>query len=266
MTSSSVLQADDQQIAKMLELVKFADTVELKVTVPDIDHRPALEALGIDVLDAELRQVVFFDTPDLKLNRSGVVVRARRTRRGGDTVIKLRPVVPAELPNKLRRSGSFNVEVDAMPGALVCSASLKGNVENADVKKAMMGELPIRKLFTPEQRSLYKEHAPKGLDLDSLTHLGPINVAKSKFTPPRFKRFLVAEAWFYPDGYRILELSTKCTPNEAFQVLAEARAFLTQCGIRLNGKQETKTRKALEYFSHRSIRKKQSTNKSSKAA
>src|SRR5262245_5172873 len=117
--TSSITQADDHQIAKMLDLVKDADTVELKLTVPDTDHRSTIDALGIDVLDAELRQVVFFDTPDLKLHSNGVVVRARRIRAGGDTVIKLRPVVPADLPNKLRRSGSFNVEVDAMPGALV---------------------------------------------------------------------------------------------------------------------------------------------------
>src|SRR6185369_6712263 len=131
--TSSFIQANDHQIAKMLDLVKVADSVELKVTVPDTDHRSAIDALDIDVLDAELRQVVFFDTPDLKLNRSGVLVRARRMRTGGDTVIKLRPVVPADLPNKLRRSGSFNVEVDAMPGALVCSASLKGKVDNSTV-------------------------------------------------------------------------------------------------------------------------------------
>ena len=32
--------------------------------------------------------------------------------------------------------------------------------------------------------------------------------------------------WLYPDGSRILELSTKCAPAEAFQVAAETRAFL----------------------------------------
>jgi inorganic triphosphatase YgiF len=35
-------------------------------------------ALGLDALDAQIRQVFFFDTPDLDLNRAGVVVRARR--------------------------------------------------------------------------------------------------------------------------------------------------------------------------------------------
>ena len=39
-----------------------------------------------------------FDTPDLRLNKQGVVVRARRVQgRGDDTVVKLRPIVPGEL-------------------------------------------------------------------------------------------------------------------------------------------------------------------------
>jgi hypothetical protein len=55
--------------------------------------------------------------------------------------------------------------------------------------------------------------------------------------------------WLYPDGSRILELSTKCAPTEAFQVAAEARAFLAKRGVELGGEQETKTRKALDFFS-----------------
>jgi hypothetical protein len=60
---------------------------------------------------------------------------------------------------------------------------------------------------------------------------------------------LVAELWVYPDGSRILELSTKCAPSEALQVAAEARAFLMGRGVDLGGEQETKTRAALEFFS-----------------
>ena len=72
---------------------------------------------------------------------------------------------------------------------------------------------------------------------------------KLKFEPKGFGRPLVAEMWLYPDSSRILELSTKCPPSEAFQTAAEARAFLTERGVDLSGEQETKTRKALEYFS-----------------
>jgi hypothetical protein len=59
---------------------------------------------------------------------------------------------------------------------------------------------------------------------------------------------MVAELWFYPDGSRILELSTKALPSEGFQVAAEARAYLSTKGVDLSGEQQTKTRTALEYF------------------
>ena len=49
----------------------------------------------MDPLGAQIRQVFFFDTPDLALENAGVVVRARRVQgKGDDSVVKLRPVVP----------------------------------------------------------------------------------------------------------------------------------------------------------------------------
>ena len=81
----------------------------------------------MDPMDAFMRQVFFFDTPTLDLDRAGVVVRARRTQgKPDDSVVKLRPVVPAELPAEVREHKSFGVEVDALPGGFVCSGSFKG--------------------------------------------------------------------------------------------------------------------------------------------
>ena len=64
---------------------------------------------------------------------------------------------------------------------------------------------------------------------------------------------MVAEMWLYPDNSRILELSTKCAPSEAFDTAAQARAFLTERGVDLDAPQETKTRKALNYFSRQLV-------------
>jgi hypothetical protein len=125
--SSEAPRLSDTELAEVLALTKDADLVELKLTVPDPERRATVNALGIDALDAQIRQVFFFDTPDLVLNQHGVVVRARRVqRRGDDSVIKLRPVVPNDLPEELRKSKNLVVEVDAMPGGYVCSASMKG--------------------------------------------------------------------------------------------------------------------------------------------
>ena len=239
----------DVDAATMLALIKDSDSVELKLTVPEHDHRSTVVSLGMDPLDAQIRQVFFFDTPNLTLDQHGLVVRARRVQgKGDDSVVKLRPVVPAELPADLRKSASFGVEVDAIPGGFVCSGSLKGVPAKSDVRSAALGKQPLHKLFSKEQRHLFAAHAPEGMELDDLTVLGPIFVLKLKFTPEALGRGLVAEMWLYPDGSRILELSTKCAPSEAFQVAAEARAYLATHGVDLSGEQQTKTRKALEFF------------------
>jgi len=237
----------DDQLAELLSLIEGADSVELKLTIPDAERRATIEALGLDALDAHLRQVFFFETPGLDLNGAGLVVRARRSQgRPDDSVVKLRPVVPAELPPELRAEDLFGVEVDAMPGGFVCSASFKG--ETRGVKEAAAGERPIGKLFSGEQRAFYAEHAPEGIALDDLTVMGPITVLKLKTSPEGYARKLVGELWFYPDGSRILELSTKCKPQEAFDVAARTRAYLAGRGVDLGGEQETKTRTALDFF------------------
>jgi hypothetical protein len=240
----------DESLVELLALMRDADSVELKLTVPEGSQRSAIAALGLDPLDAQIRQVFFFDTPELALDGAGVVVRARRVQgKGEDTVVKLRPVVPDRLPPDLRRSPGFFVEVDAMPGGFVCSASLKGRLAAGCVIPAVTAERPPRKLFSKEQRRFFAGHAPDGIGLDDLSVLGPIFVLKLKSPLGEGARRLVTELWLYPDGSRILELSTKCGTDEAFQVAAEVRATLAERGVDLSGEQHTKTRKALEFFS-----------------
>jgi len=248
-TTKRLSDLSGQELSELLALVGSSDSVELKLTIPEGAQRPVVAALGLDPLAGQIRQVFFFDTPELALNGNGVVVRARRVQgRTGDTVVKLRPVVPAELPDDLRRSGSLTVEVDAMPGGYVCSATLKAKAANEEIHVAVTGGRRVSKLFTKEQRAFLAAHAPEGVALDDLAVLGPIFVLKVRFQPPGIDRRFVAELWLYPDGSRILELSTKCLPGEAFQVAIETRAYLEGLGIDVWGEQMTKTKTALEFF------------------
>jgi len=238
-----------EELVRLLALIKESDSVELKLTVPEGRQRSTVLALGMDPLEAQVRQVVFFDTPDLALDAHGVVVRARRVQgKGDDSVVKLRPVVPDQMPEELRRSPAFRVEVDALPGGFVCSATMKGAVRTGAVRSALTSDFPVRKLFSKEQRRFFAEHAPDGVGMDDLSVLGPIFVLKLRFTPEELGRRLVAEMWLYPDGSHVLELSTRCATGEAFQVAAETRAFLAGRGVDVSGEQQTKTRKALSIF------------------
>ena len=238
-----------KEALELRKLVKGSDSIELKLTVPETSYRSGAAALGVDPLDAQIRQVFFFDTPDLALNKAGVVVRARRVQaKGDDSVIKLRPVVPADLPPELRALPDFVVELDALPGGYVCSASLKG-VPRTSVRETVAGKGPLRKLFSKDQRSFFAEHAPDGLSIDDLDVLGPIFVLKLKLSPKAFGRRLVAEMWLYPDGTRIVELSTKCLPGEGIDVAEQLLDFLASKDIPTDAAQETKTKTALEFFS-----------------
>jgi len=251
-TATKQKNLTQEQLEEVLGLIKGSDSVELKLTVPESEQGSAVRSLGMDALDAQIRQAFFLDTPDLRLNQVGVVVRARRVQgRQADTVVKLRPVVPEELPAQFRDSRNMKVEVDAMPGGFVCSASMKAKSENDLVKDAVAGKRKISSLYTKEQRAFYKAHAPEGLSMDDLTVLGPIFLLKLKFAPEGYERVLVAELWMYPDGSRLLELSTTCPPADAFEVAIATRAFLGRAGIDLSGAQETKTKRALEFYAKR---------------
>jgi hypothetical protein len=117
----------------------------------------------MDPLESQIRLVSFFDTPDLALDRHGIVVRARRVQgRGDDSVIKLRPVQPKELKAQLRRSPDMVVELDAMPGGYVCSATLKNRLGTNDVKRALAASVPLRKLFSKLAARVLRRARPGG--------------------------------------------------------------------------------------------------------
>ena len=245
----AVEEMSGAQLVEVITLMKGSDSVELKQTIRGSNLLDSGEALGFDAIEAEIRQIVFFDTADLALHRVGVVVRARRIQGGdGDTVIKLRPLDPSDVSEDVRSSKHFGIETDVMPGGFVCSGSMKGETTAKAVHKVLDRRDPIKGLFSKEQRRFFKAHGPEGVKLNDLEVLGPIFVLKLKTESGEMDRKIVAEVWFYPNGSTVFELSTKSDPQEAFQVAAEWKAELITHGVDLTAEQATKTKTALEYF------------------
>ena len=253
MAAATQTRLSDAQLGELLTLLKGVDTVELKLTLEPGTGRAAVAALDLDPLDAQIRQVFFFDTPDLALNKQGLVVRARRVQgKGDDTVVKLRPVAPRRplagapaLP-RLQRRGRRDA------GRVRLLRVDEGRRARAGrAYHARRGAPAAQALHEGAARVLQGARAYEGMELDDLAVLGPVFVLKVKTLPAHFPRKLVAELWLYPDNSRIIELSAKCAPAEAFQAAAELRAFLAEHGVEPGEAQETKTRRALDYFSER---------------
>jgi hypothetical protein len=236
----------DGEHPELLDLLEGSESVKLKLSVPESGRFSAAEALGMDPLDAHVRLVHFFDTPELTLLEHGVVLRARRLHGNReDARLTLRHVTPRALSRPLRRSPSGSVEVGAVPGGAVCTTGIKGRPRAGDLARVAAGELPVHALFAKEQRDAYRAHVPAGPALDDLVLLGPVVVLKLKYTPDVLGRRLVGELWHLPGGEQVLELATRCHPEEALQAVAGTRAFLERYGVDATGGPDP-SRRALE--------------------
>src|SRR5262245_66617174 len=105
------IQVSGEELERLLGLLRGSNSVEIKITIPESSRYATLEALKVDPLEAGVRQVFFFDTPELTLNKAGIVVRARRIQdAAADTTVKLRPVGADELPKHLRKAPASATE------------------------------------------------------------------------------------------------------------------------------------------------------------
>jgi hypothetical protein len=136
--SAELLLLSKTEVEELSALMAQVDSVELKLMVPHGERRSTLDALDSDLLEAELRHVYFFDTPELALYQGGVIVRGRD--RPGDSVVKLRPIDPATLESSLRAAKRFRVEVDATPRGYVCSASYRRSLAPEDLRAWWRGD------------------------------------------------------------------------------------------------------------------------------
>ena len=175
---------------------------------------PPSQALGLDPLQAQIRagRLLRHAGPGAQPGRprgAGAAASraARRRLRRQAAPGRARPAV-----RELRRRPSFGVEVDALPGGFVCSALVQGRARTTRSGRGSAASGRSQAVHQGAARVLRRRTRPTGIALDDLATLGPIFVLKLEVrsADEASIRRLVAELWLYPDGSRILELSTKC--------------------------------------------------------
>lgn len=241
-------------LAQMLMDLEGVPSIELKMNVERQQAMAVRQALArdLDVMQGSLRECCFFDTPDLDLFSHGVVVRARRTQgKDDDTAIKLRPAGPKDLSPAVLASSNLKIEMDVTTTSYVISSALRGVRPAGAVRATLHEGKSLEKLFSKEQRAFYAEHAPEGIGWADLKPIGPILVVFIKYYPEGFPVRMTVEQWHYPGDLPVVELSFKTTRSGLLDVVPAARTWFEDRGIELtpHGKQEPKTRKALEFFS-----------------
>jgi uncharacterized protein YjbK len=227
--------------------IEGSDKVEIKITVAKKDEARAYETLEIERREAARRSIYFFDTPDLAMNKAGIVLRARAIEDDDhDSVVKIRPVNPQEVDEKWRDTEGFKIEADAVGDKVVMSASLKAKQKKNAIDKVADGKDNISDLFSKSQKKFLDEFHDGPLELDDLAVLGPVRTLRADIERAALAYELTAEYWTLPNDSHLLELSIKCPPEEAVVAREVFQAFLAGHGLDPNGAQATKTNLALK--------------------
>lgn len=243
-----VWQLAGPEIDRMLALVQEIGRAELKVMVSESSHDAVCEALRADPGRAQPRHVYYLDNEDLALRRHGLLVRIRSgAGRPGDSVVKLRPLVPGAVPAGVRRSGDFTAEVDLTPGGFVCSGSLKTSLGVRDVDRIVARGRKLHTLFSPMQNDLLAKHAPE-VSVDKLSVFGPVDVRRIRLQPDGLGHSMELQQWNYPDGTTLLELSTRSTADQLLPVTTRTARFLERHEIRRSAPRPTKADTTLDFF------------------
>ena len=184
--------------------------------------------------------------------KRGLVVRARHVQgREHDSVVKSRPVDPATLRKQLRKSPDFGVEVDAMPGGFVCSASLKGLVEGDAIRKTAFRDPSDPQAVLEAPACVLRR-----------THAGGARTRRSLGygSDPRAETQMAARRAPEQDGCRAVDLSRRLAHPRALHQVRAGRPhldhrrhharFLHRRDVELSAVQATKTKTTLEFFSH----------------
>ena len=229
--------------------IEGVEGIEIKVTVRPSEELRSLRALELDEDSAEVRIIYFYDTVELDLYDSGVVLRARLVKGDDDdSTVKIRLVEPGKISPSWSGVAGFKIEADSVGSRLVCSASLTLRQKRDEIDEVARGKRPISKLFSRDQVRLLSEFSPQPVDFEKLRPLGPIRVLSWKTEHQGFRYKLASEEWRLPDGEDLVEVSIKVAPPEAEQARRAFESHLRELGLDPAGAQQTKTRTALRYF------------------
>jgi hypothetical protein len=170
-TTTTMPTLSDEQLVELLPLIQESDSVELKLTVPEVstDRRPG----------ARPRTRCRPDPTGGVLRHSEA--RAREEGRGRASAAdpgqgrrlgrEAAPGVPAELPEELRVSPDFRVEVDALPAASSARGAEAGASRDA-FTRTLTGERADAANCSRRSSGPSTRARSEGIGLDDLTVLG----------------------------------------------------------------------------------------------
>jgi hypothetical protein len=211
-------------LARLVSHVAHVGSVELKALLLPPAGRAAEALTGRRAPTWSVRQVYLLDTPDLDLVRGGVEIRLRRRSRGRfDLAVSARcgGTTCGRTPPR-----GVRVEIDVVPGAIWQDLEVRCDVTSGAAAEVIAGMVKPADALSATQRAWACHSGADVVDESLLGDLqvhGPLVVRRVKVAAadlglPRAD----LEHFRFPSGGELVELSTRCSPQE---VAATATAF-----------------------------------------
>jgi hypothetical protein len=211
---------------------------EVKLMLSPAQVQVAIPALGAR---GEMHgRIHFYDTPALDLLSNGVILRLRE-RAEIDLTAKLRPVSGEKFVDPSGGREDFKCEVDLNDGVENQSFSVEKKYVSA--KAPATGE-ELLKLLSEGQKKLLEDSKVQ-IDWKRVRRIADIQSTSWTTNAKSPLGKLSLELWEWPGG-RILEVSTKVTPDAGQATYAELRNLASKNGLALSTDQRSKTATVLK--------------------
>jgi hypothetical protein len=184
----------------------------------------AVEALRLKPVSAEDYEVWYFETADLALFHKGVVVRLRVKADATELTLKFADQDCTRIAPELLPAGESKCEYDVW-GTLVAGAvSVSRRLDDVQVRALMADPAALPTILSAAQIEYLRQSRGAWPLPGLLKRLGPARVQVYR----REGHGFVVEAWQFPSGWRILEISQKAKLPDAPGLNADLEAWLTR--------------------------------------
>jgi hypothetical protein len=220
-----------------------ANSVEVKALLVPPAGRAAEALTGRGAPTWSVRQVYLLDTEELGLVRAGVEIRLRRRARGR-----------FDLAVSARRSGitcdripprGVRVEIDVVPGAVWQDVEVRREVDSAAAAEVIAGVVKSGEVLSATQRAWACRGGDEVVDDALLWDLkvhGPLVVRRVKVSAAALGlRRADLEHFRFPSGQELVEVSTRCSPQEVDATATAFERLLEERGVAVAPEYRTKT-------------------------
>jgi hypothetical protein len=236
-------------VAAFLHVVHAAEDerAEIKLLVQPNKIAEARRALNLTGAAEKHYKIYFVDTGRFDLNKTGLILRLRDEGSVMETTVKFRPV-DSSIPLDEQWQGTLEKESEWLIGkGENLSYSLSHELNGPERIKNPSENLDI--LFMEDQKALFKKVTNHEFDPAELKVFGPIAAEIWEWREGTVDDKVSAELWTLGNE-QIFELSRKTKANNLKEKADDFERAFKQKGIAVDSNPESKTRKALEYYSH----------------